>query len=71
MPEIYSPDQVSEWAGLVAYASASYGENMTIWGVLTAAGGTEASPDAVSQMLGAVGGISGQNSIPWVSSITD
>jgi hypothetical protein len=71
MPEIYSPDQVGEWASLVAYASASYGENMTIWGVLTAAGGTEASPDAVSQMLGAVGGISGQNSIPWVSSITD
>jgi hypothetical protein len=71
MPEIYSSDQVSQWANLVAYANASYGENVTIWGVLTTPGGMEASPDAANQMLGAVAGISGQSGIPWMSAISD
>jgi hypothetical protein len=71
MPEIYSADQVNQWANLVAYATSSHAENVTIFGVLTTAGGMVASPDAVTQMLGAVSGISGQSSIPWVSSITD
>ena len=71
IPEIYSADQVNQWANLVAYASASHSENVTIFGVLTTAGGTVASPDAVTQMLGAVAGISGQSSIPWVSAIPD
>jgi hypothetical protein len=71
MPEIYSSDQVNQWANLVAYANTSHNEAVTIYGVLTTAGGTVASPDAVAQMLGAVAGISGQSSIPWVSDITD
>jgi hypothetical protein len=71
MPEIYTADQVNQWANLVAYANTSHNEAVTIYGVLTTAGGTVASPDAVTQMLGAVAGISGQSSIPWVSAITD
>ena len=70
MPEIYSADQVNQWANLVAYSNTSHNEAVTIFGVLTTAGGSVASPDAVTQMLGAVGGISGQSSIPWVSAIT-
>ena len=70
MPEIYSADQVNQWANLVAYAATSHAENVTVFGVLTTAGGTVAAPDAVAQMLGAVSGISGQSSIGWVSSIT-
>jgi hypothetical protein len=71
MPEIYSPDQISQWANLVAYANATHNEAVTIYGVLTTAAGTVTSPDAVSQMLGALAGVSGQSSIPWVSAITD
>ena len=71
MPEIYSPDQISQWADLVAYANTSHNEAVTIYGVLTTAAGTVTSPDAVNQMLGALAGVSGQSSIPWVSAITD
>jgi hypothetical protein len=71
MPEIYGAGQVSQWANLVAYATSSRAENVTIFGVLTTAGGMVASPDAVTQMLGAVSGISGQSSISWASSITN
>ena len=71
MPEIYSADQVNQWANLVAYAATSHAENVTVFGVLTTAGGKVSAPDAVAHMLGAVSGISGQSSIPWVSSITD
>ena len=70
MPEIYSADQVNQWANLVAYAATSHAENVTVFGVLTTAGGKVSAPDAVAQMLGAVSGISGQSSIGWVSSIT-
>jgi hypothetical protein len=71
MPEIYSADQVNQWANLVSYANAAQNEAVTIYGVMTTPGGTVDSPDAVSEMLGAVAGISGQSSIPWVSAITD
>jgi hypothetical protein len=71
MPEIYSADQVSQWADLVSYAQSNYGEAVTIFGVLTAAGGTELSSDAVVQTLNAVGPISGQNNLGWASAISD
>jgi hypothetical protein len=71
MPELYNADQVDQWANLVAYANTNHNEAVTIFGVMTTAGGTLTSPDAVSQMLGAVAGISGQSSIPWASAITD
>jgi hypothetical protein len=71
MPQIYDADQVSQWATLVAYASAQYGEAVTIFGVLTTPEATEASSDAMVQTLGAVGPISGQNSISWASAITN
>jgi hypothetical protein len=70
MPQIYTPDQVGEWASLVAYAGAQ-GVAMTIYGVLTSPEGTVASSDAIVQTLGAVGSISGQNSISWASAITN
>lgn len=69
MPEIYSPDQVGQWADLVAYAQAQYGVEMTIFGVLTSDAGTVPSPDAVVQTLDAVGAVSGQSSIEWASAI--
>ena len=68
MPEIYNPAQVGEWAALVAYAKARYGETVTVFGVLTEAAGT--AQNAVVQTLGAVSAITGQNNIPWASSIT-
>jgi hypothetical protein len=73
MPEIYNSDQVSQWANLVAYANASYGQDVEIFGVLADAAdaGMLSSGDAVVQMQDALAGIWGQNSIPWASAITD
>jgi hypothetical protein len=70
MPEIYNSAQVGEWAALVAYAKATYGENVTLYGVLTTAAGTVSPQQAVDQTLGAVSPITGQNDISWVSAIT-
>jgi hypothetical protein len=70
MPQIYTPDQVGQWASLVAYAG-TQGVAMTIFGVLTSPQGTVASADAIVQTLDAVGSISGQNSISWASAITN
>jgi hypothetical protein len=69
MPEIYNSRQVGEWAALVHYAKATYGEDVTVFGVLTAAG-TGAPQSATAQMLGAVASITGQANIPWLSTIT-
>jgi hypothetical protein len=71
MPQIYDSDQVGQWASLVAYASAQYGEALTIFGVLTTPAATEASSEAIDQTLGAVGSISGQDNISWASAITN
>jgi hypothetical protein len=68
MPQIYTPDQVGQWASLVSYAGAQ-GVDMSIWGVLTSPAGTVASADAIVQTLDAVGSISGQNVISWASAI--
>jgi hypothetical protein len=70
MPEIYTPDQIREWASLVAYAKGRYGEDVTVFGVMTQAGGTEAPQEPLTQTLDAVAPITGQNNIPWYSSIT-
>jgi hypothetical protein len=70
MPEIYNSAQVEEWAALVAYAKAHYGEIVTIFGVLTEAAGTDLPQNALVQTLGAVSPITGQHNIPWVSTIT-
>ena len=45
MPEIYNAAQVGEWAGLVAYAKARYGEIVTLFGVLTEAADTRSPPE--------------------------
>jgi hypothetical protein len=70
MPELYNSAQVGEWASLVAYAKARYGEAVTMFGVLTAAAGSLTSQDAVAQMLGALAPITNQNNVPWRSAIT-
>jgi hypothetical protein len=70
MPEIYDPSQIGEWSDLVSYAQATYGENVTIFGVMTTPTGTDSPQDALGQMLGAVSGITGQGGIQWVSGIT-
>ena len=70
MPEIYNPAQVGEWAALVAYAKARYGEIVTIFGVLTEVAGTNLPQNALVQTLSAVSPITGQGNIPWTSTIT-
>jgi hypothetical protein len=70
MPEIYTPSQIGEWADLVDYAKASLGEDVTVFGVMTQAGGTDEPQDPLGQTLGAVAAITGQGSIDWYSSIT-
>ena len=70
MPEIYNSSQIGQWASVVAYANATYGEDVTVFGVLTTAG-TDSPQDAAAQMLDAVGPITGQGSIPWESTITN
>jgi hypothetical protein len=70
MPEIYNSSQVGEWAALVAYAKARYGEVVTLFGVLTEAASTDPPQNPVAQTVGAVVPITGQDNIPWVSAIT-
>jgi hypothetical protein len=70
MPEIYDPSQVGEWATLVDYAQATYGEAVTIFGVLTTPAGTETPQNAMLQMLSAIAPVTGQENIPWQSAIT-
>jgi hypothetical protein len=70
MPEIYTPDQIREWASLVAYAKGRFGQDVTVFGVMTQAGGTAAPQEPLTQTLDAVAPITGQNNIPWFSSIT-
>ena len=70
VPEIYNSALIGEWANLVAYAKARYGEDFTLFGVMTQAGGTDAPQDPLGQTLAAVAPITGQNNISWYSSIT-
>jgi hypothetical protein len=70
VPEIYDSSQIAEWADLVSYARASYGEDVTLFGVLTDAAGTEPPQSAMDQTLSAVSAITGQGSMEWVSAIT-
>jgi len=70
MPEIYNTGQIGEWAALVAYAKAQYGEVVTLYGVMTLTGGAQPPNDVVAEMLGAVAPITAQSDITWVSSIT-
>ncbi len=70
MPEIYDANQIGEWANLVSYAKAHYGEAVTVFGVMTAASGTVSARDAVTQTLDAIAPITGQDTVSWVSAIT-
>lgn len=70
MPEIYDASQIGEWANLVSYAKAQYGEAVTVFGVMTAASGTVSAQDAVTQTLDAIAPITGQDTVSWVSAIT-
>ena len=70
MPEIYNTNVIPEWAALVAYAKARYGQALTVYGVMTKSGSTDVAEQAVGQTLNAVGAITGQVQIPWVSTIT-
>jgi hypothetical protein len=70
MPEMYNSAQVGEWAQLVSYAKVRYGEVVTIFGVLSEAGGTNSPQDAVAQTLSALGAITGQGNLQWASVIT-
>jgi hypothetical protein len=70
MPEMYGPGQIGEWAALVNYAKARDGIAVTIFGVMTAAAGTEPPQNAVAQTLAAIAPITAQRTLSWVSTIT-
>jgi hypothetical protein len=70
MPEMYTPDQVAEWAALVSYAKAQYGEDVTLYGVMTTTVGTEPPQNAAADTLAALAPVTGESSIRWVSTIT-
>ena len=70
MPEIYTPNQVAEWAALVSYAKAQQGEDVTLFGVMTVATGTEPPQNAAADTLAALAPLSSQRTIRWVSTIT-
>ncbi len=70
MPEIYTPGQVSEWASVLSYAETHYGEDVTLFGVMTVAASTEAPQNAAADTLAALAPVTGQSSIRWVSTIT-
>lgn len=70
MPEMYTPSQVAEWAAVLSYAKTRYGENVTVFGVMTVAGSTELPQNAAADTLAALASVTGQSSIRWVSTIT-
>ena len=70
MPEMYTPGQVSEWASVLSYAKSHYGEDVTLFGVMTVADSTEAPQNAAADTLAALAPLTGQSSIRWVSTIT-
>jgi len=70
MPEMYTPGQVSEWASVLSYAKTHYGEDVTLFGVMTVAASTEAPQNAAADTLAALAPVTGQSSIRWVSTIT-
>ena len=69
MPEVYNPSQLGEWSALVAYAKA-HGENVTLFGLMTGPPGPGGTQDTVAQTLAAVGPVTGQSAIRWVSTIS-
>jgi hypothetical protein len=70
VPEMYTPSQVSEWAALLSYAKVQYGEDVTLFGVMTSAAGSEPPQNAAGDTLGAISSITGQNAIQWMSSMS-
>jgi hypothetical protein len=70
MPEMYTPAQIAEWASLVSYAKSRYGEDVTLYGVMTVVGDTEPPQNAAADTLASVAPITGQSSMRWVSTIT-
>jgi hypothetical protein len=70
MPEMYTRSQVTEWADLVSYAKAQYGEDVTLYGVMTVTGDTEPPQNAAADTLASVAAITGQSAMRWVSSIS-
>lgn len=69
VPEIYNASQIAQWAALVAYAKARYGEVVTLFGVMTTTAGTEPAQNAAAQLLAAAAPVTGQGTISWVSRI--
>jgi hypothetical protein len=70
MPEMYTPHQVAEWAALVSYAKARYGEAVTLFGVMTVAAGAEPPENAAADTVAAIAHVTGQTTMRWVSTIT-
>jgi hypothetical protein len=69
MPQVYYPSEAANWGTLLRYAKVRRGEVVTIFGVLTEGPGTNGPQAAYSDMLRAVAKVTGQRSIPWVSTI--
>ncbi|MGH9106329.1 MAG: hypothetical protein ACRDZX_10930 [Acidimicrobiales bacterium] len=69
MPEIYYPAQVHQWASLVAWAKLRRHKRVSIFGVLTGGTGTVRAGTAYAEMLAAVGRLTDQKTIPWLSTI--
>jgi hypothetical protein len=55
---------------LVSYAKARYGEQVTLFGVMTVASGTERPENAATDTLAAIARVTGQTTMRWVSTIT-
>jgi hypothetical protein len=69
MPQVYYPSEAADWEALLRYAKDRRGEIMAIFGVLTEGPGTNSPQAAYSEMLRALSTVTGQRSIPWLSTI--
>ena len=66
MPQIYYPEQATEWAGLLTYAMAAKHLQITIFGVLA----NQDPETAYNEMLSAAARVTRQHAIPWLSTIS-
>lgn len=69
VPEMYSATDGAQWTALASY-SASVGQPLTVFGVLTTASAGNSPQAAYSSLAGSLETITGQQSIQWFTNIT-
>src|ERR1700677_3731569 len=69
VPEMYSATDGAQWTALASY-SASVGQPLTVFGVLTTSSADNSPQAAYSSLAGSLQTITGQQSIQWFSNIT-